>query len=198
MTASIWDPKSTFIPNVNADSSVLFQKFTATAAQTLFTLTDFAYTLGTNSLLIFKNGDLLVPGIDFTETSSSSFTLPACTGGEKIVAVGFVEISGTSIIPNDGSVTTVKLAAGLLVPISKGGTGATSAAGALAALGAMGLAGGTFTGPVTLNANAATALQPTTLQQVQTLIASVASSAVFDFNSRQTGAGADFFATQPA
>lgn len=196
MTASIWDPTQTFIPAVNASLSLVFEKFTASAAQSLFTLSNFNYTLGTNSLVVMKDGDLLVPGIDYDETSVASFTLTApCVGGEKISCIGFTEISANVTVPQDGSVTALKLSASFVLPIAKGGTGATTAAGALTALGAMPLAGGVFTGPVTLDGDAASALEPTTLQQVQALLAGASESAVWDFESRQLNAGADFFFT---
>jgi hypothetical protein len=66
----------------------------------VFNLTTFTYTLGTNSLLIFKDGAVLDPPnpnpVDFTETSTSQFQLATpCTGGETIIAFGFVGITGT-------------------------------------------------------------------------------------------------------
>jgi hypothetical protein len=79
---------------------MLHQTFTAGVGQDVFNLTTFTYTLGTNSLLIFKDGAVLDPPnpnpVDFTETSTSQFQLATpCTGGETIIAFGFVGITGT-------------------------------------------------------------------------------------------------------
>lgn len=198
MTASIWNPTQTFIPDVDAQLSVAYDKVIATGGQTLIPIANFAYTLGTNSVMVLQNGDLLVPGIDFTETSTSSITLTVpATVGDKISLIGFTAIDATVIVPADGSITSAKLSPALVISVSKGGTGATSAAAALTALGAMPKAGGSFTGAVTLAGDAAAALQPTTLQQVQALLLGASESAVWDFGSRQLDAGASFFFTQP-
>ena len=141
-TASLWNPGTTDVPSQNSNSSFLKQQFTATAGQTLFTLTSFVYVLGTNSLLVFDNGVMLVQGVDFTETSTSSFTLAAgATLNHKITAYGLVEVSAVVNTPGAGTVTTASLASTLLVPISLGGTGQTTAAAALAALGGVGVTG---------------------------------------------------------
>lgn len=49
--------------------------FTATAGQTAFTLTDHTYAPGTGQLEVHLNGALLTPETDYTETSSTVFTL---------------------------------------------------------------------------------------------------------------------------
>lgn len=56
-------------------SNLISQLFTATAGQTLFILTSGAYTQGNNSLVVYMNGLKLRNGIDYTETSTTSFTL---------------------------------------------------------------------------------------------------------------------------
>jgi len=94
---SIWEVEGDTL-GVNANNSLKKQVFTATASQALFTLTAFTYAVGTGSLLVFKNGHVLIPGTDFTETSISSFTLTTpCTGGESVLAFGFVGISGVTV-----------------------------------------------------------------------------------------------------
>ena len=60
--------------NVNVNCTLIPQSFVATASQTLFTLTNFSYTVGTNSLLVWINGQKQQLPRDFTETSSSSLT----------------------------------------------------------------------------------------------------------------------------
>ena len=77
--------------NANVRGSLVPQVFTATAGQTLFTLTAFTYSVGTGSLLVFINGSLQSLK-DYAETSTGSFTLvEACLGGESILALGFPE-----------------------------------------------------------------------------------------------------------
>lgn len=94
MTGSIWAPGST--PEVNADATLVTERFVAAAAQTSFTLTNFTYVLGTDSLLIFKNGELLAPGIDVFESTTSTFVLAAGAAvNDVILAVGFIGITGT-------------------------------------------------------------------------------------------------------
>lgn len=131
--ASIWAPGA--IPETNTNTTRVVEEFVAVGGQTLFTLTLFEYSPGTQSLEVFKNG-LLVSVSDVTESpAGDSFSIPACSPGDKIIAVGLVGIVGNPTVPSDGSVTTPKLAAGLIVPISKGGTGATDAGAARTALG---------------------------------------------------------------
>lgn len=88
MSASVWQPGSTV--SVNSANDVASQSFQATLNQTLFTLTNFNYVPGTGSLLIFVNGAVQRPGIDFFETSSSSFTLAdASYANDVVLAIGF-------------------------------------------------------------------------------------------------------------
>jgi hypothetical protein len=92
MSASIWAPGTA----ISASGSVQNQAFTATAGQTLFTLTTFAYEPSVGSLAVYVSGLAQRPGIDFTETSSSSFTLTtAVEDGTIVLAVGQTEIVAT-------------------------------------------------------------------------------------------------------
>lgn len=71
-------------PNIRSQ----IESFTATAAQVLFTLTTYTYTPGQNQLLVFVNGALQIPVTNFTETSTSSFTLTSgAEDGDTVVAV---------------------------------------------------------------------------------------------------------------
>jgi hypothetical protein len=93
--ASIWQPGSD-VPLVNSENSAVFQAFVATAAQTVFALTEFTYSLGTNSLQVFVNGVAQIPVRDFTETSSTSFTLTfAADVNDDVVAWGLVGSTNT-------------------------------------------------------------------------------------------------------
>ena len=58
---------------------------TATAGQTVFTLTTMAYQPGTNSLSVFVNGLNFISGTDFTETSSTTVTFATgLTVGDEV------------------------------------------------------------------------------------------------------------------
>jgi hypothetical protein len=86
---NIWTPGTA----VSANSSVKVQSFTASEGQTLFTLTDFTYYTATGSLFVFVTGTLQRLTYDWTETSSTSFTLlNGVPAGTIVYAVGFVEI----------------------------------------------------------------------------------------------------------
>jgi len=128
--ATVWNPGST--PLVNSDGTVKRQYFVATAAQSVFNLTAFAYALSTESLQIYKNGLALRLGLDFNETSTSSFTLTTpATAGDIIIAIGYVGITGVVNIPGNGTVTYASLAIGFaltntelpIVSLAKGGLG---------------------------------------------------------------------------
>ena len=94
MTASIWSPGST--PNLNADSSIITERFLAADQQQIFTLTNFSYVVGIGSLLVFKNGELLAPGVEALESTVSTFTINTpCAVNDEVVAVGFVGLTGT-------------------------------------------------------------------------------------------------------
>lgn len=72
MSASIWTPGATPI----AVPGLIFrEEFIGIASQTLFTLTTFTYTPGTQSLEVYINGQLQKLATDYAETSSASFTL---------------------------------------------------------------------------------------------------------------------------
>jgi hypothetical protein len=84
--------------NVNVSGTLIPQSFTATAGQTLFTLSGFTYTPSTSSLLVFINGQRQVIGRDFTETSSSSFTLvEGCVVGDYVDVIGFPQTDLTAV-----------------------------------------------------------------------------------------------------
>lgn len=98
MAASVWNPGTLDVLTVNAATTLKKQKFVATAAQAVFTLTVFAYTISVGSLVVFKNGLVLDAGTEFTETSTSSFTLTTPANlNDVIIAYGFVGISGTLV-----------------------------------------------------------------------------------------------------
>ena len=90
--------------NVNVNGTLVPQSFTATAGQTLFNLSGWSYTPGTNSLLVFINGQRQVITRDFTETSTTSFSLvEGCVAGDFVDVIGFPQLS-LSAVPS-GSIT---------------------------------------------------------------------------------------------
>lgn len=90
---NIWAPGA----SISADSSIVVERFVASAAQTLFDITLFTYVANVGSLHVYVNGVYQVAGVDYTETSSSSFTLlEGVSDGTVVVAVGFIEIKSGS------------------------------------------------------------------------------------------------------
>lgn len=87
MSASIWTPGSAPI----AVSGLIYrEEFVGIANQTLFTLTTFTYTVGTQSLEVYVNGQLQKLATDYAETSSTSFTLTeGVLVGDYITAVAY-------------------------------------------------------------------------------------------------------------
>jgi len=87
----------TFAGGYGANDS---QVFTATASQTLFTLTDFPYLVGVNQLMVYVTGIKQIIGENYTETSTNSFTLTSgVVAGTKVEA--FRSVPGGA-----GSLTT--------------------------------------------------------------------------------------------
>ena len=95
--ANVWQPKS--IVSVNANSTVVPEYFTAEQNQTYFALTSFVYTMGVHTLWVYKNGELLTEGLDWTEITEDSFSLTAenrCDAGDIVLAQGFTAISAST------------------------------------------------------------------------------------------------------
>lgn len=131
--ASIWAPGTT--PDVNTNTTRIAEEFVTVGGQTLFVLSLFEYTPGTQSLEVFKNGLLVSPSEVTEDSGGDRFSLAPCSLSDHVIAIGLVGITGSVTVPADGSVGTSKLASDLLVPITKGGTGAITAAAARTALG---------------------------------------------------------------
>jgi len=87
----------TFAGGYGANNS---QVFTATANQTVFTLTEFPYLIGVNQLMVYVTGIKQIIGDNYTETSTNSFTLTSgVVAGTKVEA--FRSVPGGA-----GSLTT--------------------------------------------------------------------------------------------
>lgn len=91
MSASIWAPGSELVV-VDAESTNLSQVFTASAGQTVFTITEYSYTPNTGSIAVYRGGQKLVLGIDYTETSTNTVTLTGISpaAGETIEIVAII------------------------------------------------------------------------------------------------------------
>ena len=91
--ANIWNPRTLIA--VSADTKSVEEKLIATAAQTLFTITDFIYVVGTGALEVHKNGLLLTKGTDWVEQTGTTFAvISPSTAGDVLVASGHVGITG--------------------------------------------------------------------------------------------------------
>lgn len=93
-SADVWTPRDS-VPIVTTDTSIVTDRFTAVAGQVDFTLVQFSYKIDEGSLLVVKNGVMLDPFLDFSETSNTTFRLTtAATAGDKLLAIGFIGAVG--------------------------------------------------------------------------------------------------------
>jgi len=104
MSASIWAPGSDII-NIDAETTNKSQVFTATAGQTAFTLTSFTYTVGTESIAVYRGGQRLIKGVDWSETDSTIFTITGISldAGETIECVAVLGASGANAVASAAS-----------------------------------------------------------------------------------------------
>lgn len=111
----------------NASGTLLPQSFIPVDGQTLFNITAFSYTQGTNSLIVFINGQKQRVGIDFIETSTTSFTLTSpVTALDSVEVIGFPLATITLL---DGTPIYATLAASSgssLIGFIQAGTGAVT------------------------------------------------------------------------
>lgn len=93
---SIWQPGTgSNIPTVDSDNSYKTQRYIATQGQTDFTLTEFAYAVGTNSLDIIINGVTQTPIKDFVEVTGNIFRLvEGAEAGDDIYVRGLIGSEG--------------------------------------------------------------------------------------------------------
>ena len=91
--------------NANVAGTLVSQLYTLFASQSAFVITGFTYTINTGSLLVWINGQKQVSGKDFTETSTSTFTLfEAALAGDIVEIIGFPSVTLTAV--NAGSVVS--------------------------------------------------------------------------------------------
>lgn len=105
------DGNFTTYERATATVQTTYRQFTATAGQTSFTLPN-SYTPGANSLYVWMNGAKLISGVDFSETTSTSFTLTnGAQAGDTIEAIAGVPLaSGT--VADSSQVTYTPAGAG--------------------------------------------------------------------------------------
>lgn len=119
MSGSAWAPGSTV--QVNSNNTLVTERQTAAAGQTLVNLASFTYPPGTSSLLVMVNGVVQDSGADYSETSSSSITFfSGLSLGDRITFFGFTAIVGIgasgnvlftkTVTPGDASVVVPVLA----------------------------------------------------------------------------------------
>ena len=94
-------------------STTLEQSFTATQGQTVFTLTNFDYSPGTNNLAVFVNGSKQVSGTNYIETNVNTVTFTTGLNAGDVVeflsnlSVAAATIYATDINYNEGATGAV-------------------------------------------------------------------------------------------
>jgi len=107
--------------NLNAAGTLVPETFTCTDGQTVFNITSFIYTPRTNSIIVFLNGTKQRFGVDYEETSSSSFTLTS-----PVTSFDVVEIIGFPLSDISQVVNISDAAGSSLVGFIQSGTGAVA------------------------------------------------------------------------
>jgi len=127
--------KRAWIATDASSGSINSQLFTATAGQTVFTLTEFTYTTGAEELLVFSGGLLMRLTEDYVETSSTVVTFN--TGrelDENIILYRIRPGSGTGAptdaqyvtLATDGTLSDERvLTAGNQIDVTDAGAGST-------------------------------------------------------------------------
>lgn len=97
MTTDIWQPGSAL---VNAtETNTTEEHIVASSGQTDFILLVNAYSVGTNGIAVYRNGQRLVSGVDYTETNTTTITLtsnlPVVTGELFTLVVSIITSSVT-------------------------------------------------------------------------------------------------------
>lgn len=101
--ANIWTGPTGTLPVVNAQGQLYEEIQVATAGQTVFTLATFAYTPGTRSIFVVKNGLELRRAIAYTETDTTHVTLAAgATVGDVIIFKAFAVSQILAPLQNNG------------------------------------------------------------------------------------------------
>jgi hypothetical protein len=95
MTANAWSPNPQLLVQANANGLVKTEPINATDGQRVISLQSFAYSVGTGSVQVYKNGKVLTPNKDFVEANSTQILLTdTCVATDFLLVVGFVGIVG--------------------------------------------------------------------------------------------------------
>jgi hypothetical protein len=101
--ANIFQGPTGVLPVVNAQGQLYEEVQVATAGQTVFTLATFAYTPGTRSIFVLKNGIELRRAVGYVETDTTHVTLAAgATAGDVITFKAFAVSQTLSPLQNNG------------------------------------------------------------------------------------------------
>lgn len=96
MTASVWSPQADAIPQANVNGTMKFEYQTLAAGLRIIDLKTFAYAPNTNSVLVFKNSQLLTPRFDYIEVNSTEVLLTkAASTDDVFFVVGLVGVNAT-------------------------------------------------------------------------------------------------------
>lgn len=111
MSASVWEPGANLV-TIDAESTNLSQVFIATESQVIFNLTSFSYAVGTGSLAVYRGGQRLILGTDWSETSSTSISLTGFTisAGEIIEVVAVIGAASAASITAQAAAVTAGVA----------------------------------------------------------------------------------------
>ena len=116
MGASIWAPGTA----ETVTGAVKEESFTATAGQTLFSLGSIVYELGVGAITVYVAGVRQRSAIDYTETSSTSFTLAeGVDEGTIVTAEVQTEVTGSVTVISANPAT---IGANKYVHVNGGGT----------------------------------------------------------------------------
>jgi len=116
---------STYSPFAAA-SGGWHETFTASASQTIFTLTAGTYNPGTNGILVFYNGVLqqVGAGNDYVETNSSTITFNSGgTSGRKVVVMSKQGLTAGTSLPVGSATATTDSSANASILINDTGGG---------------------------------------------------------------------------
>jgi hypothetical protein len=101
--ANIFQGPTGVLPVVNAQGQLYEEVQVATAGQTVFTLATFAYTPGTHSIFVLKNGLELRRAVAYTETDTTHVTLAAgATLGDVVTFRAFAVSQTLAPLQNNG------------------------------------------------------------------------------------------------
>lgn len=113
MSASIWAPGGEVL--VNSNNRISIEHFIVSVInQSTFTLTNFTYVLGTNSISVYLNGVMQRSGIDYSESSDSTITFLSHTfvAGDVVSIVGQTSVTSGSANPFGTSIQSFIATAG--------------------------------------------------------------------------------------